>query len=120
MPNVWIATPSNEDDIVSLIYWALGQNFTLRAKGFSHNWSPITITEDTNPDRVILVDTTTNFKNIQPPIFISSTKFAVTAQTGASMLAFLSFLEDNGLGLYGGVPSAGDLTIGGVLAIAGN
>lgn len=116
--NLWIATPANENDVVRLANWASQNGFKLRASGYMHNWSPLTVT-DTNNVNVVLVDTTVNLKNIKTPTRISSTKYAVTVQTGASMLQFLTFLEKYELGLYA-VPAPGDITIGGVLAIGGH
>lgn len=118
MSNLWIATPGNENDIIVLANWASRNNFKLRASGYMHNWSPLTVTKENNPN-VVLVDTTINLKKIRKPTQLSSTKYAVTVQTGASMLEFLTFLENYELGLYA-VPAPGDITVGGVLAIGGH
>lgn len=118
MPGLWIATPANENDVVTLANWASQNGYKLRASGFMHNWSPLTVTAEYD-EKIVLVDTTVNLNKIQPPTQISPSKSAVTAQTGASMLQFLTFLEGNDLGLYA-VPAPGDITIGGVLAIGGH
>ncbi len=84
-----------------------------------HNWSPLTVTAHTDNKNVILINTTVNLKNIEPPRRISSNKFAVTLQTGTSILQLLTFLENYGLGFYA-TPAIGDLTVGGVLSIGGH
>ncbi|KAJ6639837.1 hypothetical protein Bhyg_12584 [Pseudolycoriella hygida] len=117
--NLWIALPKTENDVVTLANWASQNNYKLRALGYMHNWSPLTVTEVNNKDNVVLVNTTVNLKNIKKPIKISPSKYAVVAQTGASMLQLLTFLEDNGMGMYSG-PALGDLTVGGALAIGGH
>lgn len=117
--NVWIATPDNVNQVVEIANWACLNNFTVRALGHMHNWSPLTVTRFSN-DNVVLVDTTVSLTHIQPPVTLaSSTTHAVTVQAGTSMLRFLTFLENNGLGLYA-TPAPGDLTVGGVLAIGGH
>ncbi len=115
--NLWIAEPAYQNHVVVLANWAFQNNFKLRASGYRHNWSPFTVAKENN-ENVVLVDTTVNLKNIRTPTSISSTKYAVTVETGTSMRQFLTFLETYGLGLYA-VPAPGDLTIGGVLAIGG-
>lgn len=40
----------------------------------------------------------------------------VNVQTGATVLKLLTFLEQNGLGLYA-APSTGEITVGGLLVI---
>lgn len=111
--------PATENDVVVLANWASQNKYKLRASGFMHNWSPLTVTKANNKENVVLVNTTVNLNTIQPPILISSSKYAVTVQTGASMLQLLSFLEDYGLGLYA-TPAPGELTVGGVLAVGGH
>lgn len=117
--NLWIATPANENDVVDLANWASLNKFRLRASGYMHTWSPVTVTIDENTRNVVLVETTVNLNSIQPPTKISASKYAVTVQCGASMLQLLTFLEKYKLGLYA-VPAPGDLTIGGVIAIGGH
>lgn len=119
VPNLWIAIPSNENDVVTLANWASQNKFKLRASGYMHNWSPLTVTKANSKQNVVLVKTTVHLKNIHPPTLISPSKYEVTIQAGASMFQLLAFLEEYGLGLYA-APAPGDLTIGGVLAIGGH
>ncbi|KAJ6641838.1 hypothetical protein Bhyg_06783, partial [Pseudolycoriella hygida] len=119
--NLWIATPENENEIVQLANWAQQNGYNLRASGYMHNWSILTVTGEGNESKnTVLVNLKECLDNIETPTpFGDSGAYQVTAQTGVSMLQLLTFLEDNGLGLYG-VPAPGDLTLGGVLAIGGH
>ncbi|XP_037036726.1 uncharacterized protein LOC119074591 [Bradysia coprophila] len=116
--DLWIATPADENDVLTMANWAAQNDFKLRASGFSHNWSPLTVTNGDNGN-IVLVDTTSYLNNIQVPTQISASQYAVRAQTGASMLQLLTFLEKYGYGLYA-YPAPGDITIGGALAIGGH
>jgi FAD/FMN-containing dehydrogenase len=112
--DLWTCAPRTPADVVLLANWAHGQGFTLRARGFRHGWSPLTVTSDTTgADPVVLVDTTRHLNAM------SLLPDAVRTQTGASMDDLLAFLEDAGLGVTN-TPAPGDLTVGGVLAINGH
>jgi FAD/FMN-containing dehydrogenase len=114
---LWTCQPQTPEDVVTLANWAREQGYTLRARGFMHNWSPIAVTpEMTCANRVVLLDLTSNLRSmamtsVDPP--------AVTVQGGASMDDLLQFLEDAGYGVTS-CPAPGDLSIGGVLAIGGH
>jgi FAD/FMN-containing dehydrogenase len=114
---LWTCQPQTPEDVVTLANWARKQGYTLRPRGFMHNWSPIAVTPDTTcADRVVLMDLTTNLRSmaissVDPP--------AVTVQGGASMDDLLQFLEDAGFGVTS-CPAPGDLSVGGVLAIGGH
>lgn len=120
VPNLWFATPSNARDVVTLSNWAYANNFTLRASGYMHNWSPLTVTKSNKiVKNVVLVDTTKTLINMElTPSPYPDTK-AVRVGSGTSMHNLLTFLEDNGLGLYS-APAVGHITIGGVLAVGGH
>lgn len=85
-----------------------------------HTWSPMTVTASNKiVKNVVLVDTTKTLINMAlTPSPYPNTK-AVRVGSGISMDNLLTFLEDNGLGLYS-VPAVGDITIGGILAIGGH
>lgn len=120
VPNLWFAIPSNDRDVVTLSNWAYANNFTIRASGYMHNWSPLTVTiENRIKKNVLLVDTTkymTKMELVSSPY--PNTK-AVKVGSGVSVHNWLTFLEKNGLGVYS-APAIGDITIGGVLAIGGH
>lgn len=65
-------------------------------------------------NNVVLVDTRKNLVHME-----LTPDRSVSVETGASMLALLTFLEKNGLGMYAS-PAPGDITVGGALAIGGH
>ncbi|WP_436778331.1 cholesterol oxidase substrate-binding domain-containing protein [Yinghuangia sp. YIM S09857] len=113
--DVWTCAPATAADVVALANWARAQGWKLRAKGFSHNWSPFMI-QPGAPTNILLLDTTRHLKAVTVN---SGAPASVTAQTGASMIALLQTLEDAGLGVTA-TPAPGDLSLGGVLAIDGH
>ena len=113
---VWTCTPSTPADVVTLANWARTNGWRLRAKGSSHNWSPLSLAVDgSDAANVVLVDTKTKLTAIS----VDTATSRVRVQTGATMLAMLTALESSGLGLTA-TPAPGDLTVGGVLAIDGH
>ncbi len=113
---VWTCTPSTPADVVTLANWAQARGWRLRAKGSSHNWSPLSLAADgSDAADVVLVDT----KSKLTAVSVDPATSRVRAQTGVTMLALLTALEASGLGLTA-TPAPGDLTVGGVLAIDGH
>ncbi len=113
---VWTCTARTPADVVTLANWARGQGWRLRAKGSSHNWSPLSLAKNgSDSANVVLVDTKTNLTAIS----VDTATSRVRVQTGATMLAMLTALEAKGLGVTA-APAPGDLTVGGVLAIDGH
>ncbi|MEU8138886.1 cholesterol oxidase substrate-binding domain-containing protein [Streptodolium elevatio] len=113
--DVWTCAPATPGDVVALANWARAQGWKLRAKGFSHNWSPLTI-QPGAPTNVLLLDTTQHLKSVTVN---AGNPASVTAQTGVSMIALLQALENSGYGVTA-TPAPGDLSLGGVLAIDGH
>lgn len=113
---VWTCTPNSPADVVTLANWARTNGWRLRAKGSSHNWSPLSLAVDgSDAAKVVLVDTKTKLTAIS----VDTATSRVRVQTGATMLAMMTALENNGLGITAS-PAPGDLTVGGVLAIDGH
>ena len=111
---LWTCTPTSPADVAALANWAAATGWRLRPKGFSHNWSPLTVAKTaTIDDHVLLVDLKPNLNSI------TVSAGSVTVQTGASMDDLLARLENAGYGLTHN-PAPGDLTVGGVLAIDGH
>ncbi|MFF1292320.1 MULTISPECIES: cholesterol oxidase substrate-binding domain-containing protein [unclassified Streptomyces] len=109
---LWACAPSDGEEVAAVVNWAWQHGWRVRARGFSHGWSPLTITEDTSPDApVLLVDTTAHLTGLA-----LESAGAVRAGAGASMESLLTFLEGHRLGLTA-APAPGDLTLGGALAI---
>lgn len=114
--DVWTCTPTSPAQVVTLANWARAHGWRLRAKGSSHNWSPLSLAADgSDAANVVLVDTKTHLTAIS----VNTATSRVRVQTGATMLALLTALESNGLGVTA-CPAPGDLTVGGVLAIDGH
>ncbi|MFC6041534.1 cholesterol oxidase substrate-binding domain-containing protein [Nocardioides hankookensis] len=113
---VWTCTPNAPADVVTLANWARSKGWRLRAKGSSHNWSPLSLAADgSDAANVVLVDTKTKLTAIS----VDTATSRVRVQTGATMLAMMTALENAGLGITAS-PAPGDLTVGGVLAIDGH
>jgi hypothetical protein len=122
--NLWTCAPRTPQDVVDVCNWAATHNFRVRARGFMHGWSPLTVTQGESTDNLLLVDLTKSITqtslipaaNGQPP--------KVRVGTGALMIDLLTFLEGQpgGGGSAPGysfthTPAPGNLTVGGVLAI---
>ncbi|WP_405726460.1 FAD-binding protein [Streptomyces sp. NBC_00028] len=109
---LWACAPTDGEQAVAAVNWAWRNGWRVRARGFSHGWSPLTITEGTSSDApVLLVDTTAHLTDTS-----LDAVNAVRAGAGVSMESLLTFLEGHGLGLTA-APAPGDLTLGGALAI---
>ncbi|MFJ5970511.1 cholesterol oxidase substrate-binding domain-containing protein [Streptomyces sp. NPDC093060] len=109
---LWACAPTTPEQVLSVVNWAWRNGWRVRARGSSHGWSPLTITEGTAADtRVLLVDTAPHLTGVA-----LEDASAVRAGTGVSLEALLTFLEAHGLGLTA-APAPGDLTLGGALAI---
>ncbi|MGI5451931.1 cholesterol oxidase substrate-binding domain-containing protein [Streptomyces sp. CA-249302] len=109
---LWACAPTGPDQVVDVVNWAWQNGWTARARGSSHGWSPLTITEgETSDSRVLLVDTSTHLTGLS-----LDSPTAVRAGTGVTLEALLTYLEGHGLGVTA-APAPGDLTLGGALAI---
>ncbi len=111
---VWTCAPASAADVVLLANWAHRAGYRLRAKGMSHNWSPILLTNGQGVEKTVLVDTTQHLNQVQ--IDAGGAVKKVTAGAGATMDVVLQLLEDQGLG-FAHTPAPGDITLGGLLAI---
>ncbi|MEV5439266.1 cholesterol oxidase substrate-binding domain-containing protein [Streptomyces sp. NPDC052682] len=109
---LWACAPDGPDEVVAVVDWAWRHGWRVRARGASHGWSPLTVTEGTPPDApVLLVDTAVHLTGLSLPA-----PDRVRAGTGVTMEALLTFLEEHGLGVTA-TPAPGDLTLGGALAV---
>ncbi|MGY5012272.1 cholesterol oxidase substrate-binding domain-containing protein [Streptomyces sp. 900105755] len=109
---LWACAPADAGQVLAVVDWAWRNGWRVRARGSSHGWSPLTITEGTGAgDRVLLVDTASRLTGLS-----LDSAAAVRAGTGVTLEALLTFLEGHGLGLTA-APAPGDLTLGGALAI---
>jgi FAD/FMN-containing dehydrogenase len=109
---LWACAPDGPDQAVAVVNWAWRHGWTVRARGSSHGWSPLTVTEGTAPDaRVLLVDTASRLTGLA-----LESASSVRSGTGVTLEALLTFLEEHGLGVTA-APAPGDLTLGGALAV---
>jgi FAD/FMN-containing dehydrogenase len=116
--SVWTCLPKTASDIVMVVNWAYKTNYKVRPKGKMHNWAPFTVANGLDPSsKVLLIDMVSFLTKIS--IDKSLTPNTVTAQTGITMDSLLAQLEGNGLG-FTSTPAAGDISLGGVLAINGH
>lgn len=115
--NVWTCSPQTDADVVTLANWAYQNGYTLRASGFSHNWSPLVLPNGANVDNVVLVSTTEYLTGIS--VAAGTSPVTVTAQGGVSMDNLTTAILNAGYG-FCTIPAPGDITIGGVLAIDGH
>ncbi|MFD4293491.1 cholesterol oxidase substrate-binding domain-containing protein [Rhodococcus sp. NPDC058532] len=109
----WTAFPRNAGDVVRLTNWAHKNGYTIRPRGAMHGWTPLTVENGANVDKVILADTTTHLASIAVNAGSPAT---VTAGPGATLGAITSALQDKGLG-WANLPAPGVLTIAGCLAV---
>lgn len=88
--NIWIASPSNASQVLTIANWAVIYGYKLRAKGAMHGWSPLVINEtDSKKDITVLIDTTMYLTAIS----LNSNTNIVTAEVGVTLEALLSYLE---------------------------
>ncbi|MFD4604909.1 cholesterol oxidase substrate-binding domain-containing protein [Streptomyces sp. NPDC058464] len=112
---LWACAPADAGQVLAAVDWAWRNGWRVRARGSSHGWSPLTITEGTGADdQVLLVDTASHLTGLALDSATEATE--VRAGTGVTLEALLTFLEGHGLGLTA-APAPGDLTLGGALAI---
>jgi FAD/FMN-containing dehydrogenase len=108
--DVWTCAPTSASDVVTLANWAYANGYRLRAKGMSHNWSPIVLPSGNTGAGYVLVDTTQYLTSVT----IGSGNF--TAQTGVTMDSLTSTIAAAGYS-FAAIPAPGDITLGGALAI---
>ncbi|MDQ1042880.1 cholesterol oxidase substrate-binding domain-containing protein [Streptomyces sp. V4I2] len=109
---LWACAPQDGEQAVAVVNWAWRHGWTVRARGSSHGWSPLTVTEGTASDApVLLVDTASHFTGLA-----LESDSSVRSGTGVTLESLLTYLEDHGLGVTA-APAPGDLTLGGALAV---
>jgi FAD/FMN-containing dehydrogenase len=111
--DVWTCAPASAADVVTLANWAHANGYRLRAKGMSHNWSPILLPAGSTGAGYVLVDTTQHLTSVS---VAAGSPATVTAQAGVTMDTLTTALAAAGYGLCA-IPAPGDITVGGMLAI---
>ncbi|WP_394831530.1 FAD-binding protein [Pendulispora rubella] len=111
---VWTCAPTDAADVVTVANWAYQNGYRLRAKGMAHNWSPLLLPNRADVSKTLLVDTTAHLTHVR--VDTAGAGKTVTVGAGTTMDRLLEQLEARGLG-FAAIPSAGDLTVGGVLAV---
>ncbi|HEX3922300.1 MAG TPA: cholesterol oxidase substrate-binding domain-containing protein [Streptosporangiaceae bacterium] len=111
--NVWTCAPASASDVVTLANWAHANGYRLRAKGMSHNWSPIVLPAGSTGAGYVLLDTTQNLTSVS---VAGGSPATVTAQAGVTMNSLTTAVAAAGYG-FCAIPAPGDITLGGALAI---
>ncbi len=107
------AAPRNSGDVLAVVRWARTAGWTVRARGYRHSWSPLTVAAGTAASaKVIVLDTTKHLTAMSTPA-----ANRVTVQAGARMDTLLAHLGRSGYALAA-APAPGDVTVGGVLAVS--
>lgn len=114
--SLWTCAPRNPSEVLQVVEWARHHNYKVRPRGMMHNWSPLTVAADATCSLSVVLLDTTQYLTARS---INSSAMTVTAQTGITMDALLTALEQAGLGVTA-TPAPGDLTLGGALAIDGH
>ena len=112
--DLWTCRPANGGELVRIVNWAARHGWRIRARGYSHNWSPLIVDPEDLDRDVVLVDMTAGFSGAE-----MVDDLAVRVGAGTSMESLLGYLESRGCGVTS-CPAPGDLTVGGVLAIDGH
>jgi FAD/FMN-containing dehydrogenase len=106
--------PESPDDVAAVAGWAAQNGYTLRPRGAMHNWSPLSLNFDTTQTTpLVMADTTRHLNRME---MLSLPQPAVRVETGATLEALMTFLEQHGHG-FTAMPAVGNITVGGALAI---
>ena len=116
---VWVASPATPTDVVLIVNWANENGYKIRPVGFGLGWSPLAVSPSNSCQNVIAVRTSDKLTEIEM-LPGSPAILAVKAQTGASMDDLTSFLGKRGYALNSHHPSAGHVTVGGVISGGGH
>ncbi|MFH0173644.1 cholesterol oxidase substrate-binding domain-containing protein [Streptomyces cacaoi] len=109
---LWACAPENPAQAVDVVNWAWRHGWTVRPRGASHGWSPLTVPEGLPADApVLLVDTAAHLTGLA-----LAAADEVRAGAGVTLEVLLTYLEGHGLGVTA-APAPGDLTLGGALAV---
>lgn len=111
--DVWTCAPASANDVVTLANWAHANGYRLRAKGMSHNWSPIVLPSGSTGAGYVLLDTTQNLTSVS---ISAGSPATATVGAGVTMNTLTSAIAAAGYG-FCAIPAPGDITVGGALAI---
>lgn len=111
--DVWTCAPASANDVVTLANWAYANGYRLRAKGMSHNWSPILLPSGSTGAGYVLLDTTQDLTSVT---ISAGSPATATMGTGVTMNTLTSAIAAAGYG-FCAIPAPGDITVGGALAI---
>jgi hypothetical protein len=110
----------DEAEATKLINWAARNGYRVRPTGTQHNWSPLTVGQQSSEhgDKVILTDMRRHFNRVIG-IHRSDGVASVTFQPGMTLGDFLAALDREGLSLPH-TPAPYEITMGGLLSINGH
>ncbi|RVW07990.1 FAD-binding protein [Prescottella agglutinans] len=110
----WVCSPKTADDVVRLVNWAHENGYKIRPRGAMHGWTPLTVVNGSNVEKVILADTMTHLNSVS--VNAGGSPATVTAGAGASIDAIVTELQKHNLG-WANLPAPGVLSIAGALAV---
>ena len=106
--DVWTCAPASANDVVTLANWAYANGYRLRAKGMSHNWSPILLPSGSTGAGYVLLDTTQDLTSVS---MSAGSPATATVGTGVTMNTLTSAIAAAGYG-FCAIPAPGDITVG--------
>ncbi|QIO06604.1 cholesterol oxidase substrate-binding domain-containing protein [Acinetobacter shaoyimingii] len=112
--DAWTVVPTSQQQIIQTVNWAAKNGYKVRAKGMSHNWSPLMLDDQDKDLKVVLIDMASHINQVS-----IDPNGIVTAEAGIQMQDLVKKMEEHGRG-FTSYPAPGDLTLGGVLAIDGH
>src|SRR5713226_7211646 len=104
LDNVCTCAPASASDVVILANWAHANGYRLRAKGMSHNWSPILLPAGSTGAGYVLLDTAHHLTSVS---ITTGSPATATAQAGVFNDTATTALAAAGYG-FCAIPAPGD------------
>ncbi|MYS39691.1 FAD-linked oxidase, partial [Streptomyces sp. SID5998] len=94
---LWTCAPRSPEEALTVVNWAHGAGWTVRAQGRRHGWAPLTVADGTPAaTRVVLLDTTAHLTAMSLEQPAADGTAAVRVQSGASLETLLAFAGASG------------------------
>lgn len=109
---IWNAIPKNVDEIITVINWAAGKGWTVRARGGNFSWYPGLVCDlKASNQKLLLVNMIPHIGFVDAP---NKAEMTVRCGGGAKIIDIINVLDKDGL-VLSSYPADGDLTIGGIV-----